>query len=146
MATTPGDLGQAHRRRCSPAAAPIATGCCLVAGAVYVTAVDPSDGASIPTCPFRAVTGWWCPGCGLTRATHHLFHGDLPTAFRYNLLVVFVLALIVAAWTGWYAAVDRPPAGPHRPHPRLGRTPAAIGLLAVFAVVRNLPAVDGLRG
>ena len=145
MATTPGDLGRAHRRRYSPVAAPIAAGCCLVAGAVYVTAVDPSDGGVLPTCPFRAVTGWWCPGCGLTRATHHLFQAELATALRYNLLVVFVLALIVAAWVGWYLRSSGRPLG------LTARIPgwvyaAAIGVLAVFAVVRNLPAVDGLRG
>ena len=62
--------------------APIATACGLVAATAYVTAVDPSDRGVFPACPFRSLTGWWCPGCGLTRATHHLMHGDLLGALR----------------------------------------------------------------
>ena len=58
---------------------------------------------------------------------------------------MFVLALIVAAWIGWYLRSIGRPLG------LTARIPgwvyaAAIGVLAVFAVVRNLPAVDGLRG
>ncbi len=35
-------------------------------------------------CPFFRLTGFTCPGCGLTRAYIHAFHGDFATAFRYN--------------------------------------------------------------
>jgi hypothetical protein len=144
MATTPGDFQQAHRARVAPVA-PIAAGCCLVAGAAYVAAVDPSEGGVYPICPFRAITGWWCPGCGLTRATHHLLHGDLADALRFNLLVVPVLALIGAVWAGWYLRSTGRPVGV------LGRLPgwayvAATSGLVAFAVVRNLPGIDGLRG
>jgi hypothetical protein len=126
-------------------AAPIACGCCLLAGTAYVVADDPSDGGLFLPCPFRLLTGWWCPGCGLTRATHHLFRGDVVTALRYNLLVVVVLSCLAAAWLLWLVS-------------RTGRSisrfvsipvwvQAAAGtLLVAFAVVRNLPGVPGLRG
>ncbi len=37
-----------------------------------------------PTCLLRIMTGLPCPGCGMTRAWVHLAHGDVLTAFEYN--------------------------------------------------------------
>lgn len=126
-------------------AAPIACGCCLVAGAAYVTAIDPGEGGAFLPCPFRTLTGLWCPGCGLTRATHHLFRGDLAQAMRFNAFVVLILAGLSLIWLVWALQV----AG--RPVRRASRVPswvyaAAITALMAFAVVRNLPFVPGLRG
>ena len=138
-------LGSGLRPSPSALAAPIACGCCLAAGAAYVVAENPSEGGAFLPCPFRTLTGWWCPGCGLTRATHHLFRGDLVQAFRYNLFVLVVLAGIVAAWTFWL--LDR--AGRTvrwgKLLPVWGQV-AAVAVLAAFAVLRNLPIVPGLRG
>ena len=64
-------------RRAGPRwAAPALGGAALLAGAVYVRAVDPARGGAYPACPFRRVTGLWCPGCGMTRAFHHLLSGE----------------------------------------------------------------------
>ena len=125
--------------------APIACGCCLLAGAAYVAANDPSEGGGFLPCPFRTLTGWWCPGCGLTRATHHVLRGDLAQALRYHLFVVVILAAIVAAWVGWLLAaagrsIGRPLASP------TWLPSVAVAALVLFAVLRNLPAVPGLRG
>jgi hypothetical protein len=123
---------------------PVACGCALVAGAVYVAAVDPSEGGFLP-CPFRTVTGLWCPGCGLTRATHHLLGGDLTTALRFNVFVVPVLLGIVIAWLSWTLGAAGRTTGWARRVPTWAY--GALATLAVaFAVVRNLPGVDGLRG
>jgi hypothetical protein len=124
--------------------APISTACGLVAATAYVAAVDPAEPGVFPPCPFRALTGWWCPGCGLTRATHHLLHGDVLGALRFNALTPFVLTLIAVLWVDWYArSIGK--------RPMLGRIPgwataAAIVAAVTFAVLRNLPGVDGLRG
>jgi hypothetical protein len=126
-------------------AAPIACGCCLAAGVAYVAADDPSDGGIFLPCPFRSLTGWWCPGCGLTRATHHLVRGDPVQALRFNLFAVLILAALAATWLGWTLHTA-------------GRTvrwaaripvPAQVvagSVLVTFAIVRNLPGIDGLRG
>lgn len=126
-------------------AAPIACGCCLLAGAAYIAAVDPGDGGVFLPCPFRSVTGWWCPGCGLTRATHHLLRGDLTQALRFNLFVVLILAGLSITWLAWALQMVG------RPIRSVARVPAwayASGAMALvaFAIVRNLPGVPGLRG
>ena len=103
----------------------------------YVAVADPGQAERLPTapCPFHAVTGWWCPGCGITRAAHDVITGDVVGAFGAHALWPLVLGLL--AWTGaaWLT--------PRVPSP--ARAPAAVWVAAValavaFAVARNTPA------
>ena len=120
-------------------AGPIACGCALVGAATYVAIIDPSSpGAHLPTCPFYELTGLWCPGCGLTRATHALLRADVGKALGYNLLAPFFLGAIVVGWLAWVrVALGRSPIRwvTHIP-PWSGFVIA--GVLAVFGVLRNL--------
>ena len=52
-------------------------------------------------CGFRKMTGYPCPGCGLTRAADHFAHLDLHGAFVANPLGMFGAAcfLVAAVWT-----------------------------------------------
>ena len=56
------------------------------AGAVILYRFDPSTHA-YPVCVFHALTGLQCPGCGTTRAVHHLLHGDVAGAFHLNAML-----------------------------------------------------------
>ena len=109
-----------------------------VAGCVYVALVDPNQSSWYPQCPFRALTGWDCPGCGITRAIRALVTGHPGRALDHN--VLFVVALVVGmVWyaTNWVRTRrGRPPLTL-----RGGRwwTGAAIVLVGAFWVVRNLP-------
>jgi hypothetical protein len=47
-----------------------------------------------PSCPFHALTGLHCPGCGTLRGLHQLTHGHLITALDYNPLMVLSLPFI----------------------------------------------------
>lgn len=46
-----------------------------------------------PLCPFRHLTGYSCPGCGMTRACVSLAHGDVAASLHFHpLAIVFILA------------------------------------------------------
>jgi len=54
----------------------------LLAGILYAVFVR-LTGLAVP-CIFRALTGWQCPGCGITRACLSLIKGEIRTSFSYN--------------------------------------------------------------
>ena len=54
-----------------------------------------------PVCLTRILTGFDCPGCGMTRALVSLAHGDLAGALAFHPLVPVVAALLV----GLFAAL-----------------------------------------
>ncbi|MCC4605791.1 DUF2752 domain-containing protein [Xanthomonas campestris pv. badrii] len=98
---------------------------------------DPNlPGNPFPPCAFHALTGFYCPGCGITRALHALVHGDLVSAFGMNALAVGLLALVpfVVLWHhGWQPAIFQPIA-------RALSSPLLwITLLPGFWIARNLP-------
>ena len=105
--------------------------------AIVLHVGDPS-GASFPVCPFYAITGLYCPGCGTLRCLHALLHADLRSAVGYNAMTVLLAPLLVAAWLAvGVAAIRGRPA-------RLWLLPRWFGLvvasaLGVFWIVRNLP-------
>lgn len=53
----------------------------VIARAWPVPSVESGD----PTCLMRILFNLPCPGCGMTRAWVHTAHGNLGTAFEYNL-------------------------------------------------------------
>ena len=59
----------------------------IAAGSFAVGYFNPVTAGFFPQCPFHALTGLNCPGCGLTRGFHALFHGDVLEALRYNALL-----------------------------------------------------------
>ena len=95
-------------------------------------------GKSLP-CPFLAVTGHWCPGCGITRMVLSLTRADLRSAWQANplllilspYLIILLIRLIHAAWTGRSLQLTR------------SEQVVQIGLvclLLVFGILRNIPA------
>src|SRR3954464_9241551 len=59
----------------------------FLAGAAALWYFDPTTAGFFPVCPLYSMTGFACPGCGLTRGFHALFHGDVLTALDFNALI-----------------------------------------------------------
>lgn len=81
-------------------------------------------------CPFRALTGLPCPGCGLTRSWVYLMHGDVAPALASNWFgPVLILAVIALAVTSVRArSVGKRPADLDK----LVRNPIVLGTFALF--------------
>ncbi|PPS74296.1 hypothetical protein BV882_11575 [Streptomyces sp. 46] len=113
----------------------------LFATLCVVTAlVDPTRPGRFPACPFRATTGFDCPGCGSLRALHELVHGHLAAAADYNLLLVAFLPCAAAVWLRAVTGRARP-----RVLPKWS-APVTVIMLVVWAVIRNLPVLGGVLG
>lgn len=87
-------------------------------------------------CIFHTLSGYWCAGCGITRALHALVHGDVARAFGMNPLAVLLLpfAALAFAWAGgwrprWAAPVMRV----------LSKPMPWVLLLPAYWIARNLP-------
>lgn len=111
----------------------------LAAG--YVALVNPSRPGRLPTvpCPFHALTGLWCPGCGMTRAMHDVFTGHPLSALGTNLLWPLLVVVVGWTWLAWLSPQVRRPT----------RAPAAmwvslVVLALVYGVARNIPALAAL--
>ncbi|HSL59630.1 MAG TPA: DUF2752 domain-containing protein [Acidimicrobiales bacterium] len=92
-------------------------------------------------CPFHAVTGLDCPGCGLVRGTVDLLSGDLAGALDRNPLIVVLVPMLTVGLVVWALRLMG-----HEV--RLPRVPTAVGatalaLVVAFGIARNLP-VDAL--
>ena len=68
---------------------------------------SPSDLPGVVLCPFRALTGLPCPGCGMTRAFCSMGHGEFARAFGYNALAPFVFAGALLLWAHSLASALR---------------------------------------
>lgn len=110
----------------------------VVSASTTVWYFDPSKSNFFPVCPLFSLTGFACPGCGLTRGFHALFHGDLYTAVDFNaltplfaLIFAFLVASLVSVAVRGKGLV------------RLSASPAYLFgfliLLLTFGVFRNLP-------
>jgi hypothetical protein len=113
-------------------------GCALAVGALYVAANDPADsGSQFPACPFHTTTGLWCPGCGLTRGTHHLLNGNVGAALGMNVFTPLIIGTIAVLWWQWLRGAWGRAARPIRlPNWAWVAIPA---LLVAFGVARNVP-------
>lgn len=113
----------------------------IAAGAFWLTVIIPFTPVSTIPCPFEAVTGYECPGCGLQSS----FVDLLKLRFRYvlmaNMLSPILLPLFFVACISWGAEYlfgiriwqFRIPAGV---------TITFVIVLIVYWILRNIPSLN----
>jgi hypothetical protein len=110
----------------------------LAVGAVYLYLVNPVASRILPPCPFLAVTGCYCPGCGAARGIHSLLRGDLVPALSFNPLLMISLPVLGYFYVSFLLEnlTGRRLPMPYRFRAWSWLVPAVI---IAYWVVRNLP-------
>jgi hypothetical protein len=118
--------------------APASAGLAGAAAAAFLYHANPHTQQVFVPCPFHALTGLYCPGCGGLRMVHDLLHGDPVRALHDNALAVPAVGFAAFAWLSWAIGCWR-----GRPPSRLARqpwfSPAILAVMVAWTVVRNLP-------
>lgn len=113
----------------------------VLAGVAAVSLWKPGTSAFLPPCPFHALLGLFCPGCGATRMLYHLVHGHLITSFRQNplafVLMPFVFVklatgVLPAKFQVSYDFLDRIVPPRHQPM-------VLLVVVIAFTILRNIP-------
>lgn len=111
----------------------------LAAGTAVLFFFEPSKSDVYPPCLFRSCTGFYCPGCGTTRALHALVHGNFGEAFGLNPLIVLLLPFL-----GYYL-ISYAFFGARRGRPMFGSLASpfwgqlAFVTILAYWVLRNIP-------
>lgn len=110
----------------------------LAAGLIYAVWCK-TVGIGIP-CIFHTITGFYCPGCGVTRMCLALLRLDFKAAFYYNPAVFILLPVF-----GTVAAIDvvRYIKTGSKKNTKAENIVlwAALAVLLVFGVIRNIPVI-----
>ena len=117
---------------------PLTVGLGLMLCVAVMFAFNPANLFPSTLCPFHALTGFHCPGCGVLRALHQLLRGNVLAALGLNPLIG--LSLPIATY-GWLSQASN-----HltkRPLPKV-HIPAycvwtLAGIVIAFWVLRNIP-------
>ena len=68
-----------------------------LAGTAFLYRFPSQDYSFYPRCPFYALTHYYCPGCGATRAVAELLHGHVAAALYFNAAVTLLMPVLL-----WY--------------------------------------------
>ena len=91
-------------------------------------------------CPIKKITGWYCPGCGITRMLISLLKLDFYQAFRYNALLFISLPIILFFLIESIIT---------KKEPLYNKIPTKVWVLViviflVYGILRNIPFFDFL--
>ena len=107
----------------------------LLGGCAYAVFYS-ITGIGIP-CLFHLITGFKCPGCGVTRMLISLLHFDFTAAFRYNAVLLCMLPFLILFFAYWLYRYIR--------YGKRNNTKAMeivcyvfVGILLVWGIVRNV--------
>jgi hypothetical protein len=108
-----------------------------LAGAAVLFRFSPQEYSFYPRCPFYALTGHYCPGCGATRAIAELLHGHVAAALHFNTAVTLLLPMLLWYFGTmyWTAVRDNRVEWPQVPQ---WSWRAALACVLLFGVARDL--------
>lgn len=109
-------------------------GLIVIALSVYVYFKDPFNGPILP-CIFNKITGFYCPGCGMTRAVNSCFKFNFYQALRFNALL-FIMPIMLGIY--YFAS--------YMEKPKIAKVILIIMLIIAigYGVLRNLPLFEFL--
>ena len=112
----------------------------LIAAAalLYIYFTGEGEGSGIP-CPIYKYTGFYCAGCGASRALRSILHLDFYRALRYN--AVFTLSLPLIALYFSSVILSYIVNGEDKVSKKIPVVIVyiAAGVILLFGVLRNIP-------
>ncbi len=117
---------------------PLLTAAAIGVGCLYVGLNNPETKQILPPCGFYLTTGFYCPGCGMTRALHSFLHGDILRAIQFNAVLVAVIPFLMYFYVWWMTWAFT---GKELPKIKASKqmTWAIVGLVVLVVVGRNFP-------
>jgi hypothetical protein len=117
----------------------------LIAAAalVYLYFTGEGEGAGIP-CMFHQITGFYCSGCGASRALRSILNFDFYQALRYN--AIFTICLPLFAVYFGVLSVSYIRFGKDRVSEKISMKIIYIfvAIALVYGILRNIPAFSFL--
>jgi len=110
----------------------------IVFFAVFLYFVSPGESSLCPPCPFHALTGLHCPGCGTVRGLHQIMHGNLIAAMGLNPMMVLSLPYLGYAYFSLWSRATRGKPLPRRFIPAKWLW-MLLAVIILFAILRNIP-------
>lgn len=114
----------------------------LISGAIlYLISLIVIKYIQLPPCLFHLITGFYCPGCGSTRAVIALLHGDILLSLRQNpMIITLILCGAVLYTEPLFKAFGK--TNYRSPIRNYYFLYTMIGIFTVYSVVRNfVPAI-----
>jgi len=120
----------------------IFTACACAGASSFLYAVNPNQHTFYPQCFLYKATGFYCAGCGATRAFYALLHGRIIEALHDNALFIVALPVCLGFAIPYLLRTWQANAWPqtHIESKSLIRIGVVIfGLMLAFMILRNLP-------
>jgi hypothetical protein len=107
--------------------------------AVLVAYFDPQRVGFFPRCLFHEITGFACPGCGLTRGFHALFNGHFLTSLHYNAMLPLYAIFLGGVYLHLFLISFRGKGIPLSSEKGISLLLVFLIIGTIFGILRNLP-------
>jgi hypothetical protein len=111
----------------------------LALAAFWLRAAGHEGSGFLPPCLFHRLTGFSCPSCGMTRATHAVLNGRLAEAMTFHPVGVVMLPILGGMVAFFLPSWVRGERGLPFPLIRARFAWWALGAVLAFWFFRNLP-------